>query len=112
MLLLTVARLAVSASQIGLATIFDWTAECFRVRTGGGETQVHSLCYSQFTDIIPTITAMDADVISIETFRCGEEGPKVGVPVIGIAVPGDTEVILALFGEADRRRDTGVRSRS
>ncbi len=36
------------------------------------ETQIHThMCYSDFNDIIDTIEAMDADVISIETARSG-----------------------------------------
>lgn len=38
------------------------------------ETQIHThMCYSEFNDIIKTIEAMDADVISIETARSGNE---------------------------------------
>ena len=36
----------------------------------GDETQIHThMCYSEFNDIIASIAAMDADVISIETSR-------------------------------------------
>ncbi|MCK5384652.1 MAG: 5-methyltetrahydropteroyltriglutamate--homocysteine S-methyltransferase [Alphaproteobacteria bacterium] len=36
----------------------------------GDETQIHThMCYSEFNDIIESIAAMDADVISIETSR-------------------------------------------
>ena len=35
------------------------------------------MCYSEFNDIIRTIEAMDADVISIETARSGNELLKV-----------------------------------
>ena len=35
------------------------------------------MCYSEFNDIIKTIEAMDADVISIETSRSGNELLKV-----------------------------------
>ena len=36
----------------------------------GDETQIHThMCYSEFNDIIDSIAAMDADVISIETSR-------------------------------------------
>ncbi|WP_298742827.1 5-methyltetrahydropteroyltriglutamate--homocysteine S-methyltransferase [uncultured Brevundimonas sp.] len=50
----------------------DWAVECFRVTASGvrDETQVHThMCYSEFNDIIRSIGAMDADVISIETAR-------------------------------------------
>ena len=50
----------------------DWAVECFRLCTAGvkDETQIHThMCYADFNDIIDAITAMDADVISIETSR-------------------------------------------
>ncbi len=48
--------------------------ESFWIATGVAEddTQIHThMCYSDFNDIIETIEAMDADVISIETARSG-----------------------------------------
>jgi len=50
----------------------DWAVECFRLTASGvrDETQIHThMCYSEFNDILPSIGAMDADVISIETAR-------------------------------------------
>jgi 5-methyltetrahydropteroyltriglutamate--homocysteine methyltransferase len=50
----------------------DWAVEAFRLAASGvrTETQIHThMCYSEFNDIIAAITAMDADVISIETAR-------------------------------------------
>jgi 5-methyltetrahydropteroyltriglutamate--homocysteine methyltransferase len=50
----------------------DWAVECFRITASGvtDETQIHThMCYSEFNDIIASIGAMDADVISIETAR-------------------------------------------
>ena len=42
------------------------------------KTQIHThMCYSEFNDIIKTIEAMDADVISIETARSGNELLKI-----------------------------------
>jgi 5-methyltetrahydropteroyltriglutamate--homocysteine methyltransferase len=42
------------------------------------ETQIHThMCYSEFNDIIKTIEDMDADVISIETARSGNELLKI-----------------------------------
>ncbi len=42
------------------------------------DTQIHThMCYSDFNDIIDTIEAMDADVISIETARSGNALLKV-----------------------------------
>ncbi len=54
--------------------------ESFRISTGvaDDETQIHThMCYSEFDDIIETIEAMDADVISIETARSGNTLLKV-----------------------------------
>jgi len=51
-----------------------WAVDNFKlcVGTAHKETQIHThMCYSQFNDIIHTIEAMDADVISIETARSG-----------------------------------------
>jgi 5-methyltetrahydropteroyltriglutamate--homocysteine methyltransferase len=51
-----------------------WALESFLLSTAVAErdTQIHThMCYSEFTDIIKTIEAMDADVISIETSRSG-----------------------------------------
>ena len=50
----------------------DWAVECFRLCASGvsDETQIHThMCYSEFNDIMGSIAAMDADVISIETSR-------------------------------------------
>jgi 5-methyltetrahydropteroyltriglutamate--homocysteine methyltransferase len=50
----------------------DWAVECFRITSSGvgDATQIHThMCYSEFNDIITSIAAMDADVISIETAR-------------------------------------------
>ncbi|OYV31289.1 MAG: 5-methyltetrahydropteroyltriglutamate--homocysteine S-methyltransferase, partial [Thiomonas sp. 20-64-5] len=38
------------------------------------DTQIHThMCYSEFNDILPSIAAMDADVITIETSRSNME---------------------------------------
>ncbi|UMM64267.1 5-methyltetrahydropteroyltriglutamate--homocysteine S-methyltransferase [Aristophania vespae] len=50
----------------------NWAVESFRVTSSGVEdkTQIHThMCYSEFNDIIDAISAMDTDVISIETAR-------------------------------------------
>ncbi|NIJ35434.1 5-methyltetrahydropteroyltriglutamate--homocysteine methyltransferase [Sphingopyxis panaciterrae] len=50
----------------------DWAVESFRISASGvaPETQIHThMCYSEFNEIITSIGAMDADVISIETSR-------------------------------------------
>ncbi len=53
-----------------------WAVECFRdaVSTARPETQIHThMCYSDFSDIFDAIEALDADVISIETSRSGND---------------------------------------
>jgi 5-methyltetrahydropteroyltriglutamate--homocysteine methyltransferase len=50
----------------------DWAVEAFRIAANGvgDATQIHThMCYSDFNDIIASIAAMDADVITIETSR-------------------------------------------
>jgi len=53
-----------------------WAVACFRVAASGAgpATQVHThMCYSAFDDIIDAISALDADVLSIENSRSGGE---------------------------------------
>ena len=50
----------------------EWAVDAFRLASSSvrDETQVHThMCYSEFNDIIESIAAMDADVVSIETSR-------------------------------------------
>ena len=50
----------------------DFTIPAFRLTHSGvnAETQIHThMCYSEFTDIIPAIDDMDADVITFEASR-------------------------------------------
>lgn len=54
----------------------DWAVEAFRLCASGvgDETQIHThMCYSEFNDVIKSIAAMDADVITIETSRSDME---------------------------------------
>lgn len=54
----------------------DWATEVFRLCASGArdETQIHThMCYSEFNDVIESIAAMDADVITIETSRSDME---------------------------------------
>ena len=54
----------------------DWATESFRLTASGvrDETQIHThMCYSEFNDVIDSIAAMDADVITIETSRSDME---------------------------------------
>jgi len=53
-----------------------WAVEAFRISANGvaDETQIHThMCYSEFNDIMASIAAMDADVITIETSRSDME---------------------------------------
>jgi 5-methyltetrahydropteroyltriglutamate--homocysteine methyltransferase len=50
----------------------QWAVGAFRLASSGvrDETQIHThMCYSEFNDILPSVAAMDADVISIEASR-------------------------------------------
>ncbi|MDU9416488.1 5-methyltetrahydropteroyltriglutamate--homocysteine S-methyltransferase [Pseudomonas sp. zfem005] len=54
----------------------DWATEAFRLCASGvaDQTQIHThMCYSEFNDVIESIAAMDADVITIETSRSDME---------------------------------------
>jgi len=51
---------------------FNWAVEAFRLASSGvrDETQIHThMCYSEFQDILESIAAMDADVLSVEASR-------------------------------------------
>ncbi|MFD1260352.1 5-methyltetrahydropteroyltriglutamate--homocysteine S-methyltransferase [Entomomonas asaccharolytica] len=50
----------------------DWAVNAFKLCSAAvkDETQIHThMCYSEFNDVIESIAAMDADVITIETSR-------------------------------------------
>ena len=54
------------------AEYLDWAVKAFKLSTAVAQpqTQIHThMCYSEFNDIITSIAAMDADVITIETSR-------------------------------------------
>ncbi len=58
------------------AEYLDWAVRTFRLSASGvkDDTQIHThMCYSEFNDIIESIAAMDADVITIETSRSNME---------------------------------------
>ena len=53
-----------------------WAVHAFRITASGvrDDTQIHThMCYSEFNDIIASIAALDADVITIETSRSDME---------------------------------------
>ncbi len=58
--------------KVGWGHYLDWAVRAFRIAVSGvgDNTQIHThMCYSDFNDIIASIAAMDADVITIETSR-------------------------------------------
>jgi 5-methyltetrahydropteroyltriglutamate--homocysteine methyltransferase len=57
------------------AAYLEWAVRAFRVASSGvgAATQIHThMCHAAFGDILPTIAALDADVISIETSRANQ----------------------------------------
>jgi 5-methyltetrahydropteroyltriglutamate--homocysteine methyltransferase len=97
------------------AEYLDWSVRAFRLSSSGvfDRTQIHThMCYSEFNDIIDSIVAMDADVISIEcsrsrmelldVFRRVRYPNEIGPGVYDIhspRVPAENE-IKALLGKA------------
>lgn len=58
------------------AEYLKWAVDSFRLAAAGvaDATQIHThMCYCEFNDIMPSIAALDADVISIETSRSDME---------------------------------------
>eukprot|EP00172_Hildenbrandia_rubra_P004233 Plantae.Rhodophyta-Hildenbrandia_rubra.ctg8167.p1 GENE.Plantae.Rhodophyta-Hildenbrandia_rubra.ctg8167~~Plantae.Rhodophyta-Hildenbrandia_rubra.ctg8167.p1 ORF type:complete len:742 (+),score=169.31 Plantae.Rhodophyta-Hildenbrandia_rubra.ctg8167:2053-4278(+) len=58
------------------ASYLDWAVKAFRLATSGvkPETQIVThLCYSDFDDIMKAIDDLDADVLTIENSRSGDE---------------------------------------
>jgi len=54
----------------------SWAVAAFKLSSSGvqDQTQIHThMCYCEFDDILDSIAAMDADVISIETSRSNME---------------------------------------
>ena len=54
------------------ASYLKWSVNAFKISSAVAkdETQIHThMCYAEFEDIIDSIAALDADVISIETSR-------------------------------------------
>lgn len=54
------------------ADYLNWAVRAFKVASSGVKdtTQIHThMCYAEFDDILPAITALDADVITLETSR-------------------------------------------
>jgi 5-methyltetrahydropteroyltriglutamate--homocysteine methyltransferase len=54
----------------------EWAVKAFKVSAASAkpETQIHThMCYSEFNEIIESVAALDADVITIETSRSNME---------------------------------------
>ncbi|MGE8548589.1 MAG: 5-methyltetrahydropteroyltriglutamate--homocysteine S-methyltransferase [Alcaligenes sp.] len=96
----------------------DWAVDCFRLSTSAvaDDTQIHThMCYSEFNDIMESIAAMDADVITIETSRSNmllleafenfEYPNDIGPGVYDIHSPNvpETGWMVRLMGEAAKR---------
>ena len=99
----------------------EWAVRSFRITVSGVDdtTQIHThMCYSDFNDIMPSIAAMDADVITIETsrsdmelldaFESFEYPNAIGPGVYDIHSPNvpTLEHILYLMQQAGRRIPT------
>lgn len=100
----------------------DWATEAFRLCACGvrDETQIHThMCYSEFNDVIESIAAMDADVITIETsrsdmelldaFEAFEYPNEIGPGVYDIHSPRvpSTEEMVKLMRKAAQRIPAG-----
>lgn len=62
--------------QADWQTYLTWAVDAFRLSVAGvkDQTQIHThMCYAEFNDIMPSIAALDADVITIETSRSDME---------------------------------------
>ncbi len=101
----------------------DWAIPAFRLCSSGvrPDTQIHThMCYSDFTDIVREIDALDADVISFEAARSNlsildalakaDFGTDVGPGVWDIHSPRVPPVgeIAGLIGEMLKRLGKGV----
>ena len=58
------------------ARYLEWAVRAFKLVSSGvaDGTQIHThMCYAEFNDILPSIAALDADVITVETSRSDME---------------------------------------
>lgn len=93
----------------------DWAVNAFKVSTCGVQdsTQIHThMCYSEFNEIIDSIAALDADVITIESSRSDMEllgafvdfqyPNEIGPGIYDIHSPRipDTDEIVSLMNKA------------
>ncbi|MFD1803892.1 5-methyltetrahydropteroyltriglutamate--homocysteine S-methyltransferase [Mixta tenebrionis] len=104
--------------QSDWAAYLNWAVEAFRLNAAVAqdETQIHThMCYCEFNDIMDSIAALDADVITIETSRSDMEllesfeefdyPNEIGPGVYDIHSPNvpDVEWIEALLRKAAKR---------
>ncbi|HET9014940.1 MAG TPA: 5-methyltetrahydropteroyltriglutamate--homocysteine S-methyltransferase [Thermomicrobiaceae bacterium] len=100
----------------------DWAVQAFRLASSGvdNDTQIHThMCYSEFNDIIESIEALDADVISIENSRSNAEllrafidhryGRQIGPGVYDIHSPRvpSADEMVTLLEQASEVLDPG-----
>lgn len=100
------------------AAYLEWGVEAFRINAAVAkdETQIHThMCYCEFNDIMDSIAALDADVITIETSRSDMEllesfeefdyPNEIGPGVYDIHSPNvpSVEWIEALLKKAEQR---------
>ncbi len=91
------------------AAYLTWAVDAFRLATAGAAaaTQIHThMCYAEFGDVLPAIDRLDADVISLENARSGDEtvralaeygyGREVGPGVYDIHSPVVPDVAFIL----------------
>ena len=101
----------------GWAGYLDWAVRAFKLVSSGvaDGTQIRThMCYAEFNDILPSIAALDADVITIETSRSDMEllegfgefryPNEIGPGVYDIHSPRvpDTGEMLKLLEKAER----------
>ena len=94
----------------------QWAVEAYRHATSGASdrTQIHShMCYAEFGDILDTVSALDADVISLEATRSGpgmiEQLASQYRAAIG---PGVYDIHAPLVPTVDDLRDAIARART
>jgi 5-methyltetrahydropteroyltriglutamate--homocysteine methyltransferase len=69
----------------------EWAGRAFRLAASAAsdETQIHThMCYAEFSDILPAIAALDADVITLETSRSNGEALDGFTALAGGVGPG------------------------
>lgn len=104
--------------QTDWAAYLDWAVDAFRLNAAVAQddTQIHThMCYCEFNDIMDSIAALDADVITIETSRSDMEllesfeefeyPNEIGPGVYDIHSPNvpDVQWIEALLRKAAKR---------